>query len=111
MSPLWTVEIGEPDYLDGIRSGVTVFAEGRRPVAYAFRADEGRVLATAPALLEALKGLMVLECPITGTDPFGPDVKAHWLEQKAQGHGYAHLYLAALAAITAATPPASKEAE
>jgi len=60
------------------------------------------LFAAAPALLEALKGLVGLECPITVKDPFGPAVVAHWTEQKAQGHGYAHLYLSALAAITQA---------
>lgn len=63
------------------------------------------LIAAAPALLEALKGLVVLDCPLLGADPFGPSVRDSWLEQKAQGHGYAHLYLAALDAITAAEPP------
>lgn len=51
----WFVEIFEPDYLDGIRSGVTVYGNERRPVAYAFDEAEGRVLAAAPELLEALQ--------------------------------------------------------
>jgi len=51
----WACEVGEPEYLDGIRSGVSVYDEERRPVAYAFDAAEGQLLASAPDLLEALK--------------------------------------------------------
>lgn len=50
----WLVEIIEPDYLDGILSGVTVYGNERRPIAYAFDEAEGRLLAGAPELLEAL---------------------------------------------------------
>ena len=54
----WRIEIDEPDYLDGIRSGVTVRGLGGRPVAYAFDEAEGRVMAAAPELLEALQDLL-----------------------------------------------------
>lgn len=55
----WMVEIIEPDYLDGIKSGVTVYGNERRPVAYAFDEQEGRVMSAAPDLLEALTALKI----------------------------------------------------
>lgn len=51
----WQVKIEEPDYLDGIRSGVTVQRLDGGPVAYAFDEQEGRLLAAAPGLLAALR--------------------------------------------------------
>lgn len=62
-----------------------------------------KLTAQRDALLGALKGLVELDCPIRGVDPFGPKVVEHWKEQEAQGHGYADLYLNALAAIRQAT--------
>lgn len=51
----WEVEdFGWPEYLDGIRSRYAVRNESGEPIAYAFDADEARLFASAPDLLEAL---------------------------------------------------------
>lgn len=51
----WEVEdFGWPDYLDGIRSRYAVRRKSGAPIAYAFDADEARLIAAAPDLLEAL---------------------------------------------------------
>lgn len=93
-----------------VKGGVTAFgrpyviAHINRPgSAYAGQAEaNARLIAAAPELLEATKALLLLDCPITGADPFGPSVVEHWKEQKAQGHGYADVYLNAIAAIAKA---------
>ncbi len=49
----WNVEdCGSPEYLDGIQSRYTVCGRGKMPIAYAFDADEARLIAAAPDLLE-----------------------------------------------------------
>lgn len=54
-TPGWfVVDWGSPDYLDGIQSQYAVKAN-ERPVAYAFDADEARLIAAAPELLDALR--------------------------------------------------------
>lgn len=51
----WEVEdLGLPEYLDGNRSRFTVRSKSGAPIAYAFDADEARIFAAAPDLLEAL---------------------------------------------------------
>lgn len=64
----WTLEIGEMDYLDGIRSGLTIRQANGAPVAYAFDAAEARLIAAAPELLEALRiaRRYVADLPIVG---------------------------------------------
>lgn len=66
----WFMESSEPEYLDGIQSGVTVFAENRRPVAYAFSEPEGQIMAAAPdvirELLDLIEWLEVNERTIDG---------------------------------------------
>lgn len=55
----WEVEdFGCPDYLDGIRSRYAVRNESGEPIAYAFDADEARLFASVPDLLEALEQLL-----------------------------------------------------
>jgi len=54
----WTLEIGEPDHLDGIRSGFTISRGEYSPVAYAFEGSEARLIAAAPDLLAALEHVM-----------------------------------------------------
>lgn len=52
----WEVEdFGCPDYLDGIRSRYAVRNESGEPIAYAFDADEARMIAAAPCMFEALE--------------------------------------------------------
>ena len=57
-TPGWfVVDWGWPDYLDGIQSQYAVKAN-ERPVAYAFDADEARLIAAAPDLLASLKAIL-----------------------------------------------------
>lgn len=79
----WTCEVDEPDYLDGIKSGVTIRGVGGRPVAYAFKADEGRLLAAAPDLLAVVREFQ---------EAFGP-----WKAQTAKQERAFALARAALA--------------
>lgn len=54
-TPLEVEDLGLPEYLDGIRSRFTVRSKSGAPIAYAFDADEARLIAAAPDLLEAVK--------------------------------------------------------
>lgn len=53
----WSLEIQEPDYLDGIKSGFTIRDGGGAPIAYAFDADKARLMSMSMGLLDALDNL------------------------------------------------------
>ena len=60
----------------------------------------------APDLLEALRRIMDVDCPITG-NPSHSELVEHWEYEKTQGRGEADDRLFALAAIKKATGAAS----
>lgn len=55
----WIAEdCGFPDYLDGIKSQFTISRVGGGPVAYAFDADQSRLIAAAPDFFSSAKSLI-----------------------------------------------------
>ena len=65
------------------------------------RIADAILIAAAPELLEALKRLMVLSYPYSGT-PSMKDMLEYWEHEKTQGRGEAEDRLFALAAIAKA---------
>lgn len=60
-----------------------------------------RLAAAAPKLLEALKRMLDLDCPLTG-DPSRAELIEHWEYEQSQGNGAAEDNLFALAVIAEA---------
>lgn len=59
MSEKWVLQIDDdPEYLDGIRSGLMVRSEEGAPIAYMFDEGYARLATAAPELLEALEDLI-----------------------------------------------------
>lgn len=89
----WAVDdLGEPDYLDGIKAQFVVYGgnERRIPIAYAFDAASADLIAAAPNLLEAL---MDFDNWLTSFDP----------ENQADRFAGRKVTIAARAAIAKAT--------
>lgn len=74
----------------------------------AMRKDaDAALIAAAPDLLEALRRLMILNCPLTG-NPSTETLLRHWEYEKAEGNGAAKYYLFALVALAKATGEAAE---
>lgn len=78
-----------------------IHAKKRGRIALALRKQaDARLIAAAPELLEALRGLL----PVTFTgNPTRAEEVAHWTREKELGNGQAAAVLAAYAAIAKAT--------
>lgn len=97
------------DYGDYDGNCIVILGEGgdiRTAVVLGFDSEENRanasLISAAPDLLEALKRIMDVDCPLTG-DPSHQELVEHWEYEKSQGRGEAEDRLFALYAISKAT--------